>query len=79
MKKKALFNPLDSTFCYEWKDNENKVHNLCMMPIAITYFEENQAGFMAKHLCDEVMNVRGYDKNTELQRKAIMKEIMVDL
>ena len=74
-KKIALFNPLSSDFSYTWLDDNNTPINLTIPAISIEYFTPPQANFMAKHLSDEIMNRRGYAKNTEEQRNEILKEI----
>lgn len=77
-KKIALFNPLSTDFYYYWRNDNNKDIKLVIPAISIEYFDPPQAHFMAKHLSDEIMNKRGYAKNTEEQRKEILKEIYVE-
>lgn len=77
-KKIPLFNPLNSTFAYDWKDDNNEVHTLTMDPISIEYFEASQVDFMVKHLADEVMNKNNYNGiNHADKRKEIEEQIRV--
>ena len=76
--KVGLFNPLSSSFSYEWFDDENVSHILTMEPISITYFTPSQATFMIKHLTDEVMNKRKLNGiNNKAEMEAIIKQIKV--
>ncbi len=73
-----LFNPLSTTFSYDWKGDNNETHTLVMNPISITYFEPSQADFMVKHLTDEIMNKREINPiNNKREVDEIIKRIRV--
>ncbi len=73
-----LFNPLSSSFSYDWRDDSNITHTLVMDPISVSYFTLPQAEFMIKHLTDEIMNRRKLNGiNHKGQIEEIIKQIRV--
>lgn len=78
-KPVSLFNPLAHDFEAEWLDDKNDPHKLVIPAIDIATFPHYQAQFMANRLTYEIMAERGYAKNTEIQRREIMQEILVKI
>lgn len=75
----ALFNPLRSTFKWDWLDDKNEKHTLVMEGREITYFPDYQAHFMAKHLADAVYGEQGGKTNHEADIKEVLKQIYVKI
>jgi hypothetical protein len=75
MDKKPLYNPLSNEFFYIWYDDDNRPHELIMPPGKVSYFPEKVADFMAKHLADEIIEVRKINPILPDKRKEVMNEI----
>ena len=69
-----LFNPLDDDFTVRWHGKPLTVNAL-----EITVLPRPEAEHIKKHLIDYIINQRSIHMPTEKDRKAIAKEIEVEL